>query len=216
MTSQRNLRIAYCTWQDPHDRRAFSGVHYYVRKALERHCGEVVCLGPLPSFPMRAGRLLNKFSGKLIGRQYDFLHARAVARAFARRIEAKLRAEPCDVLFAPVVSETIAYLETPLPIVYMADATFALLEDSYPFFSNLLASSRRQGHEIERLAIDKSSLVIYASEWAAQSGRRDYGCPEDKIHVELLGCNLDAPPPREQALAREAAGPCRLLFISRE
>jgi len=211
-----SLRIAYCTWEDPNDRRSFSGVHYYASRALARHCGEVIYLGPIPSWSMRMGRVYDKLAGKLLHRHYDFLHSRAVARGFARRIEARLRELEVDVLFAPVVSETIAFLRTEVPIVYLADATFALLEDAYPTFTNLLRHSRRQGHDIERRAIENATKVIYASEWAAESGRRDYGCPPEKIHVELLGCNLDDPPTREVALGRKITDACRLLFVSRE
>lgn len=214
----KRLRIAHCTWEDPFDKRSFSGVHYHVVRAIEKHCGDVVCLGPIDSTAMRRGQTVDKLVGKLFGRHYDFLHSRRVAREFAALVAARLKdvGGTFDLIFAPVVSETIAYLETDVPIVYMADATFALLEDSYPRFSRLLATSRRQAHEIERLAIKKSARVIYASEWAAESAVRDYDCPREKIRIEPLGCNLDSPPDRSLAMERDLGDTCRLLFIARE
>ncbi len=216
MAEDRPLRIAYCTWEDPRDKRSFSGVHYHVLRAFEKHCGEVICLGPMSSPAMDIGRTVDRWAGKLFGRHYDFLHSKRVARDFARQVERKLASIDCDLIFAPVVSEMIAYLETDLPIVYMADATFSLLEDTYPRFTRLLSGSRRQSHEIEQRAIDNAAIVVYASEWAAASGRSHYGCPPDKIRIERFGTNLDDPPPASLAAERRLGEVCRLLFIGRE
>lgn len=165
---------------------------------------------------MNLGRSVDRWAGKLLGRHYDFLHSKRVSRDFARQVERKLEGTSFDLLFAPVVSEMIAYLETDLPIVYMADATFSLLEDTYPRFTRLLSGSRKQSHEIEQRAIDNSELVVYASEWAAASGRTHYGCPAEKIRVEPFGTNLDDPPPASLAAERRLGETCRLLFIGRE
>ena len=40
------IKIAYCTSTDPNNKRAWSGLHYNIKKVLEKHC-EVITVGPL-------------------------------------------------------------------------------------------------------------------------------------------------------------------------
>ena len=44
----KRLRIGFISNTNPLDRRAWSGVHYSIFKALERHLGEVVAPGAVP------------------------------------------------------------------------------------------------------------------------------------------------------------------------
>jgi len=210
------IRVAFLTREDPRDRRAYSGVHFHMMRALERHGARVHAIGPVPSPRLGTVRFFDHLLGKVTGRHIDWLHSRWVARGFARRIASWLETVDCDALFAPVGSSMIAYLETDRPIVYVADATFALLEGAYPVFSRLLPSSSRQAHEIEQRAIDRSARIVYASEWAAASARRDYQCDPEKIRVEPFGCNLDIVPARSVAESRTVGSPVRLLFIAAE
>ncbi len=210
------IRVAFLTREDPRDRRAYSGVHFHMMRALESHGAQVLAIGPLASPRLGTVRFFDHLLGKATGRHIDWLHSRWVARGFARRIERWLDTIDCDALFAPVGSSMIAYLETDRPVVYVADATFALLEDSYPVFTRLLSSSSRQAHEIEQRAIDRSTRVVYASEWAADSARRDYQCDPAKIRIEPFGCNLERVPSRSIAEARDVRAPIRLLFIAAE
>ena len=52
------MKIAYVSSVDPRDRRSWSGAHYYIIQALQKHCGEVSCIGPL-SAPLLLRRILN-------------------------------------------------------------------------------------------------------------------------------------------------------------
>jgi glycosyltransferase involved in cell wall biosynthesis len=65
------LRIAYLTQGNPHDKRAWSCSLYYVGQALQKHCGDVTCLGPLPlPTPGLLARLKAKSSLLLFHRRY--------------------------------------------------------------------------------------------------------------------------------------------------
>jgi hypothetical protein len=135
------LRIAYLTISDPTDRRSWSGTVYRMARALEKHCGEVVNIGPLlPRFP-KVGRVVNRGIRYLTGRTYLHTHTAALSRKIGRMASEKLANVNCDVIFAAAASTALAHLTTNLPIVYLSDATMRLMVDYYPEFSALLPRS---------------------------------------------------------------------------
>ena len=210
----RRPRIGVLTSQDARDPVPVSGTPYHMARALERHAGEVVYLGPLRSVVRFAGRVRSGISRRLLGREHDFIHSRLLAREYAWRFGRRLHG--IDVIFAPFGSTQVAYLDTDIPIVYASDTTFALMRDQYPTFTGLSIANARQGDEIERLALSRAARFTTASQWAADSASRDYGFPADRIHVVPYGANLDAPPADVVAAAKRSVlldDRCRLLFI---
>ena len=183
-------------------------------RALERHAGEVVYLGPVPSLVRFVGHVRSALSRRLFGRQYDFLHTRMLAREYAWRFRPRLSG--IDVIFTPFGSTQIALLDTGIPIVYASDTTFALMRDQYPSFAGLSSTNAGHADEIERLALARSAAFTTSSQWAADSAQRDYGVAPERIHVVPYGANLDAPPAQAVELVKPtvlADGRCRLLLI---
>ena len=213
VSSAHRPRIGYVTASDPTDRRAWSGIHYFMSKALERHCGEVHHLGPLAPRTKSLLRTLAAKTQRLTRRRYNPLHSLVLARSYARILERRIEAAKPDILFAPAGSTEIAFLRTAVPIVYLSDATFRLLHNYYPSFSNLLPVSIWEGNLIERRAIRRAAAAVFATEWAAKSALNDYGADPARVHVVPFGANLEDVPPREEALARTRSSGCRLLFV---
>ena len=58
--------------------------------------------------------------------------------------------------------------ESPRPIA------FAGLIDRYAYFSGLTAAAVRAGHAMEQTALDRSRLVIFSSQWAADCALSHY------------------------------------------
>ena len=213
----RDIRIAYLSLADPEDRRSWSGGIWSMARALERHAGQVTCLGPVDQrLELRLGKFLAPVIHRLTGKRYAPHHSLFWARRHARFFERRLAGGEFDVIFAPAASSILAFLETDLPIVSLSDATFAAMEGYYESYSDLLESSRAAGGELERRTLEKSALAVYPSPWAAASAERDYGLAADRIAVYPLGANLDAPPSRAEALARVRGRECRLLLLGRD
>jgi glycosyltransferase involved in cell wall biosynthesis len=210
---KKRLRIAYLTANDPADRRSWSGTDFSMAQALERHCGEVVSLGPLRPLQARVGKIIKRGFELLGGPTYLYAQTTSVAKKLARMAEQKLADEPCDVIFAPAGSVPLAYLQTKIPIVYLSDITFHLIVDYYHEFSRLFRPHARMADEIERLAIAKADRLIYPSSWAARSAIDDYGANPDIVHVVPFGANFETPPSREDALQIPKKDRCRLLFV---
>lgn len=151
----------------------------------------------------------------LLRKDYGYHASVLNSRLFARRFLSKLKTNTPDLIFAPVASVEIALLKTEIPIVYLSDATFSVMQDYYPNFKRLLGFSKREGNYLERLAIQKASAIIYPSNWAARSAVEDYGADQAKVHIVPFGANIDAVPHRDAILAKSAESKCKLLFLGR-
>jgi YD repeat-containing protein len=103
-----------------------------------------------------------------------------------------------------------------IPMAYVSGTTFALMRSYYSQFSSLLPISQREGHAIEQSMIDRSSVLLYPTEWPVKSAINDYHADPSKIHIVPYGANLDAEdvPPESVVLGRQRSDyRCRLLFI---
>lgn len=49
----------------------------------------------------------------------------------------------------------------------------------------------RQGHEIEKQALESSALAVYSSDWAAESAIQYYGISPSKVKVVPFGANFN-------------------------
>jgi len=210
---ERRLSIGFVTSQDPMDRRSWSGSYYFMVRALQKHCGDVHCLGPVKPVVETAGKVLNRTSRFLFRKGYDSSHSVVLGKRYAQIFKHRLIRTSADLLFAPAASTEIAFLGDSVPIVYESDATFAVMKDYYAAYSNLFGFSAREANSIERRAIRNASMLIYTSQWAAQSAVQDYQADESKIHIIPHGANFEDIPGPEVALQPRESGKCRLLFV---
>ena len=143
------MRIGFVNRSDARDIRSWSGTLYFMAKALEKHAGEVVYLGPDTSFRSRFirsnihrfNRVHRFFWGKPLVDDQNRLLSRSIGRFF----EDRLREESCDILFAPSASMKTAHLETSIPIVYFSDLTWETYVDYYPDYCSLSSVAEEEG-----------------------------------------------------------------------
>lgn len=208
------MRIGYCSWQDPFDKKSWSGLTYYMMKALEKHCGEVIPLGPLSNKYIIPGKIINKLTRIFLNKRFDYQHSILVSKEFAKQLKKRLSTQQFDILFFCGCSEVLAYLDTDIPIVYFSDTTFKLIANYYQLYSKLLRISQKGGNQIEARAIDKANIIIYSSQWPKDSAIKDYQCNENKISVVTCGANLDSTPSHEEIIIqrRKTNNKLKLLF----
>jgi glycosyltransferase involved in cell wall biosynthesis len=211
--TEKRLRIAYLSANDPNDRRSWSGTEFSMVKALQEHCGNVVPIGPLRPLQATIGKIIRR-GLKTLGRpNYFFSHTISMSKALGRLAEKRLSEETFDVIFSPAGSVPLAHLRTKLPIIYLSDATFRLMVDYYDEFSSLSPEHREMGDDLERLAIAKAQELIYPSTWAANSAAMHYGADAGRIHVVPFGANFELLPSRVEALRVPPQDRCMLLFV---
>lgn len=90
------------------------------------------------------------------------------------------------------------------PVVYSIDATLKQMHDfgpHYNYFGGRSPARYAARNRLERLLLQRMTLITPRSEWAARSMREDYGIPAERIRVVPPGVDLDflrpspTPPP---------------------
>ena len=210
------LDIAVVSAADPQDRRTWSGSTFFMASALQRHVGRVDFIGPMSIPGQKIKEKLARWYQRISGtRTYPF-RTPAAAKYFAGHVSRRLSGRSYDLIFAPAASVEIAYLETDIPIVYVSDATFALMQEVYPIFSSMAAKSVAAEDFFERSIQEKARLLLYPSQWAAESAVADYGTAAERIRFIPFGANLDREPERRAVLGKEITAELRMLFLAKE
>lgn len=216
MLNSLNLKIAYVTAADPLDKNSWSGTHYYIVQALRKYCGEVVLLGPIKDRYELFVKAINKISQLVLKKKFKYTHRIQLSKTYAKVIKQKLIKDKFDIIFAPAASTEIASLDTTIPVIYLSDTTFSNMVQYYSGFSNLLKVSVKEGNLIEQKAIEKADILLYPSQWAAESAAKDYKADINRISVIPFGANLDFIPSSGEVLNKRKGDICKLLFVGKD
>jgi glycosyltransferase involved in cell wall biosynthesis len=209
------MKLAYVTAWDARDRSKWSGLGYYMARALEQQSHTVEYVGPL-----RVSQRWYLWAKKQLyarGLKKRYLPDRdpPVAKGFARQASRRLSRLAVDIVFSPG-TVPIAYLESEQPIVFWTDSTFAGMVDFYPEFTNLCRETLQNGTALEAAALERAALAVYSSEWAAQTAIQSYGVAQTKVHVVPFGANIDETPTLDVVrgmVAARSTRVCKLLFL---
>lgn len=213
------MRIGIVQRDDTRDVLASSGTLYFMVRALERHVGEVVHLGPDTTLTskalLRGGHVVNRLAQAVFGKRISPIHQRALTLHAARLFGPRIAAAHCDVLFAPFASVEIAALHTSVPIVYHTDMTWADAVDYYTIYTALFPFAQAEGERIQQAALDQAVASVFPSAWAARTVVEHYRIAASKVSVVPYGANFEseAIPSREAALAHSLDKDVRLLWI---
>jgi glycosyltransferase involved in cell wall biosynthesis len=222
--SKRKLRVGFLSTKNYLDWQAFSGVLINMYGALMAHPEiEVVPLGNFREVSLQSR--LQGYSERLSDRLGLSSQAQR-DQALLDLLQQQLHSTPLDVVFVPVGKAEVAHLNFPVPVVSYTDATAKLLASSYLNFGDAEIfcdpETFEQEHQQELKAIRKSSRLILASDWAAQSAIADYAADPVRVAVVPMGANLLDIPTSQQVreyrhspAAQSTAPPFRLLFIGR-
>jgi glycosyltransferase involved in cell wall biosynthesis len=210
-------KVAYYCLNDPLDKRSWSGVTYYLGQTLQRNVGEVDFLGPvkIPWLLDKIIRALQKLSRLFF--KAEWIPKYSLLKNFYAMLvlKGKMKGRKYDFLMAPAAASELAYLQTDTPIVYFGDATYKIYSETYhKEFRNVSRFSKWEGEHLEKKALDKSSLAIFTSQWAADSAVEDYGVPVGKTEIILFGANMDLIPPRDIIYKKNENKTLTLLFLA--
>lgn len=214
-TSDRQAarRIAFITIGDASKVRFWSGTPFHMSKSLANEGHEVFRIGPLNAPILPLYKTYSRLCRAFRMRGLSPFHAGPVVAQYAADAARKIHAVSPDVVFAPAGSSFAWSVPDSVPLIYASDATFRLVENYHPHYRNLSHAAREVAERLERDTIARADLVLYPSEWAAESAVRDYGADRARVHVIPWGANLEEAPNRAAVLGCRKPGPCRLLFI---
>lgn len=183
------MKIGYLTKQDPKDKKAYSGIHFYMYKALQQQFENVITLGPVDTpykyIPKATGKFRNLISGKIYKYQYNV----ALCKRMSAIIDQRIAQSHPDAVLASLMTPEVAWLKTRKPIFLTADATFPRLHKLYASHSNLHPKSVNEAKQLEARAFSKAKKLIFPLDWLADSAMNDYGVSSGKIEVVPYGAN---------------------------
>lgn len=212
------MNIAYVTTYDASDPQNWSGLGYYIARSISSASSPVEFIGPLRQ-PHELLFKAKKLSYRhVFGKEYHRERQPTVLRSYARQVRKHLETSAAEVVFSPG-SLPLAYLRTDRPLAFWTDACFAGMLDFYPQFTNLAHETIRDGNMAEQRALDTADLVIYASQWAAETALTHYSVDPQKIKVVPFGANIDVDFSEDDARRLIETRPrdkCRLLFLGVE
>ena len=216
------MKLAYVTTYDASKLQGgneWSGTGYYIAQALKHQGIPLDYIGPLSEpFGVNGIQKAKRLYHKLVARKNYQTDPNPVRlRSYANQIRDKLARSPTqlDIVFSATVNP-IAYLECRQPIVFWGDATGAGLIDFYPQYDNLCQESLDNWHMMEKLALEKCRLAIYASDWAAQTAIEYYDADPNRVKVIPFGANIDRLSTFceiKELIKARPAHQCKLLFL---
>ncbi len=213
-SSSERLNIAYVTATNARDKHSWSGTDYYIWNALQKNVGDITLIQPKePALLIFFLKMVHGASLYIFGKRFDWRHSTLLAKAYAKRVAQMLKSASFDLIVAPASDTLIAYLDTPVPIIYINDRTIAGAMGYHKMLSNLWGFSREQSVLTDKKAIENSLFVTYPSDWASQSAITQYKVSTEKVKTIHFGANIDEIPLHSIVLQRKKGNTCRLLFI---
>ncbi len=218
-THRRKMVTAYAYHLDAASPWIQSGRPHSILRCFER-----LGLGVARLFPLQeigeSRRKLAKVWNHIQGRQYLLDRDEPLLRGFAQQLQAALKASPtADFLFSPSTLP-LSYLETDLPVTFCADAPFSAMRNYYKSFSRLDLRQIDLAERLEGEVLQRATLAVYPSKWAAESAIRHYGINPQRVAEIPFGANFGDTNRRadvenwiEQRMKRR---PIRLLFVGRD
>jgi glycosyltransferase involved in cell wall biosynthesis len=210
------MHISHIDNYNVRDVRTWSGIPYFMVKNLENE-GVVVDTIDLqvqsPTLPFLHKYLWNK----VLGKRFDRARQPSVAQLYAQKAQQLIPAQT-DVIMSSS-SVPMAFLKHKQPKIFYTDATFGALVNFYEGFDNLCNETLRNGHALEKAALDNCSLAIYASDWAAQSALQIYKADPAKVKVVPFGANIDhhrSWTDIKDLISHKSQTHCQLLLIGKE
>ncbi|GGG12431.1 glycosyltransferase family 4 protein [Pontibacter amylolyticus] len=207
------MNITYISDYDASDVNNWSGLGHFISKALSNQEAK---LDFINQHKRNLGFMINsrKLIYKVLGKSLDLSREPEVVKKVSAQTS-KLIKPNTNVIFSPS-SIPVALLETTKPKVFYTDATFAGMIGFYEGFSKLDPKAVVKANFLEQQAMDSAQLIIYSSDWAAQSAIQHYNVNPSKIKIVPFGANIDSERSWEDVKAitnSKNRTECNLLFI---
>ena len=211
------MKISYVYHLDAGRSAVQSGRPNSILRGLRSRGVDVLEVFPL-KHRFHTSRWAHKLFWRSLHKNYLFDRHPDLLRDFARQIEEQLRRESGNVIFSPSTLP-LADLRTDLPVTFCADACFGAMLNYYDAYSRLSAAQIRFAEEAEARALQRATLAVYPSRWAADTAIRHYGISADRVAVIPFGANFGGNN-RETEVAQwigdRDTRTLKLLFVGRE
>ncbi|MEP0808032.1 glycosyltransferase family 4 protein [Trichocoleus sp. ST-U2] len=180
--------------------------------------GSIEYIGPLEEMYSPSLKLLSKAKNrwhKHISKKIYYPWAEPVVnQGYAVQIAQKL-SKDSEIILGPDMN-LISYLECKQPLVVWTDAPYAGLINFYTNYTNLCRETIQQLTAMDKLTLDKCSLAIFSSDWAAQTVIDTYQVDSSKVKVIPSGANVECDRTLDdikEIIEARTSDKCKLLFL---
>jgi len=183
------MKLAYATTFDSRDVSNWSGTPYYMSNFFRQNGASIQHIGNLDRrlpVDFKIKQFWKKFA---CGQRESPRFNTVAAKYYSEQVAKQIKNTDIDAIIAPQINP-IAYLNSDKPLVLWTDALYASLIGFYPGFSNHSATSIAQGNQITAECLERASLVILSSDWAARNAIELYGTSKEKVKVVPFGANI--------------------------
>lgn len=209
------MKIAYVTTYDAADPTKWSGTGHYIARALESAGCRMQYIGNLKEARPLYFKAMRVLYARLGRCAFQREREPAVLEYYARQVEARLAGSDAQIVFSPG-SIPVAHLRTNLPIVIWSDATYPVINREYRWELPPCKRSFRNGMAQDIETMRRAAMMIFSSQWAADSAIHDCGVEPAKVKVVPFGANISSQRTHEEIerlIALRPVDECRLIFI---
>ncbi|MFB2922230.1 glycosyltransferase family 4 protein [Aerosakkonema funiforme] len=188
---------------------------YYIAKSLEDESTNVQYFGPLTKKNALLPKLKSRLYNYLFKQTYHLWADPIFNKNYGHQIAKKISIYNSDIVFSPDIN-FISYLNCKQPIVLWVDTLYTGLIDYYDDFSNLCLETKQHLTAMDRLTLNKCSLVIFSSEWTAKTAIEIYQINEAKIKIVPFGANIESNRTIDdinELVKARSSKVCKMLFI---
>lgn len=220
------VKLAYVTTYDvlnsqnwPKHQVGLCGAGYYLAKNLQEQSISIDYINCFSQKFKVVTRAKWSFYRYLFKKDYYRWSEPLVLQDYAQQISRKLSNFNSDIVLCPENAVPISYLECKQPIVLWTDSTLASLINNYPWLSNLCNETLKNIYTLEKAALDRCKLIIYWSDWAAETAIKNYGITASKVKVVPAGANIECDRTLDdirQIVDARSSSICKLLFFGVE
>ena len=186
----------------------WASTHFYIYRALRRLGIEAVHI---------AGKEIASHHGRYSLRRNSRKNAGKQPAPFTPEMVDALKRDldrnSYDAVIALHASTVIPELEINAPLVYVTDATAALLNSYYPKRQELSHEDVAWLHECEQATIDQSDAIVVPTQWAADSVLEEYAAVPSRVQIVEWGGNLDNLPDLTEKEHHKPGDPVKFLFV---
>lgn len=187
------MELTYAASFDFENIRNWSGLGVYYKKMLREAGIDLNCLN---LYKRRYSNQLihavkEKIDLHILRKKITPIYTIEQSRSFCEVINKEL--SPGNYLLSPNTA-ILAFVRQDIKKILYTDSTLANLLNFYPNYLSLTENAIAEAQEIELNAIQNADLLIYTSQWAADSAIRDYNADPKKVHIVPFGANLECAP----------------------
>ncbi|MEN3241243.1 glycosyltransferase family 4 protein [Fructilactobacillus sanfranciscensis] len=180
------LKVGYICETDITDIHVWSGTIANLNKIIKQKYKTIPIVPN--SKVIKLYNSLIKISNKLGLNRISKKFKIKLSKEYANYIDLYVNKNDVDILFAPAASNLVAFINTNIPLIYLSDATFNLMNGYY--WNSLSSYEIQYGNMFEKDALENATDIIYSSNWAKKDAISFYKINRDKIYVLPFGANL--------------------------